>query len=322
MSAFIVDQNLDGFQGVGGGVIDTTPVREPRWPGDDGFVSDYSPFSDEFIVRTQRFADGQQEVVSFSVSVRRRLQELRLRPRAARGERAAVEDETEADVSTKADKALRTSMERSRRMIRKRCKQIGVDRMLTLTTRTNETRIEVWAAWWDEFRRRINKVQDFQYVAVPERHQRGGWHMHIAVRGRQNWNLIRSVWNSVISKSGTDGAVNDSAGRKGGLMRKFGGKGRGMRHRIATYIAKYVGKGDNNLGFNKKRYWSSKGIVLPETTTYAHLGAELGRGDAIQAAYDCVDANGADFENAQLFWNRGIGVFWMATGDIESCVNS
>jgi hypothetical protein len=43
-------------------------------------------------------------------------------------------------------------------MIRKRCKAIMADRMLTFSTRENETRLEVWAAWWDEFRRRLNRT--------------------------------------------------------------------------------------------------------------------------------------------------------------------
>ncbi|WP_346779022.1 hypothetical protein [Burkholderia sp. Ac-20384] len=271
-----------------------------------------TPFSDEYVVRTQRFDDGQQEVVAFSVAVQWRLNELRLRPRVARGKREM--NEGEDDVTTKADKSLRTSIERSKRMIRKRCKQIRADRMLTLSTRLNETRIEVWARWWDAFRRRLNKLQDFHYVAVLERQERGAWHIHVAVHGRQNWKLLRSIWLSVIAK---DGTVNNSIGRASCLFRKVGGKGRAMRHRIATYIAKYVGKGAHDAGFNKKRYWTSKGIVLPEVTAYAHLGAESSRGEAVAAAYACVDANGADFGGAQLFWNRGIAVFWMATGNTE-----
>jgi hypothetical protein len=163
-----------------------------------------------------------------------------------------------------------------------------------------------------------NRVQDFHYVAVLERQQRGVWHIHIAVNGRQNWKLLRSIWLSVLGKSGTDGAVNDSIQgfKKLCVFRKLGGKGRAMRHLISTYIAKYVGvgKGAHDVGFNNKRYWTSKGIVLPETTTYAHLGPDSVRGDAA-AAYACVDEHRADFSNAQLFWNRGIGVFWMATGN-------
>ncbi|WP_232517877.1 hypothetical protein [Burkholderia ambifaria] len=75
--------------------------------------------------------------------------------------------------------------------------------------------------------------------------------------------------------------MNDSIGRASRLFRKIGGKGRAMRHRIATYIAKYVGNGTHDAGFNKKRYWTSKGIVLPEVTKYAHLGRNRRRRSAI-----------------------------------------
>ncbi|APR40336.1 hypothetical protein BTO02_29235 [Paraburkholderia sp. SOS3] len=277
------------------------------------------PFSDEYIVRTKRFSDGQQEVVAFSTRVLRHFNEIRLRPRGARGERVAQEGESDADVSVRSDKSLRTSIERSKRMIRQRCKAIGADRMLTFSTRANETRLEVWAKWWDAFRRRMNKLKDFHYVAVLERHtkNRDGWHIHVAVSGRQDWKILRSIWLSVLRDSNTDGATYDSIKdfEKYLVRRQLSGKGRAMRHLIATYIAKYVGKSSDAVGFNKKRYWTSKGIVLPEVVPYAHLGVGSVRGEAIQAAYDCVGANGAHFDSAQLFWNRGIGVFWMATGN-------
>lgn len=89
-----------------------------------------------------------------------------------------------------------------------------------------------------------------------------------------------------------------------------------MRHRIATYIAKYVGKDADAATFNKKRYWTSKGIVLPEVTTYAHLGADASVVDAVAAAHECVLTAGATCDGAQFFWNQGIGVFWMATGNV------
>ncbi|RKP47018.1 rolling circle replication-associated protein [Trinickia fusca] len=274
---------------------------------------------DEYVVRTQRFEDGQQEVAAFSVRVWRHFQAIRALPRGARGKREVAEGESEQDASAKAAKSLQTSIERSKRMIRKRCKAIRADRMLTLSTRANETRIEVWAKWWDAFRRRLNAMQDFHYVAVLERQQRGAWHIHVAVSGRQNWKLLRSIWLSVIRKSGTDGTVNDSfrGGKANAIFKRIGGKGRAMRHRIATYIAKYVGKDADATTFNKKRYWTSRGIVLPETTTYAHLGPEFGARDAVVAAHQCVLGNGATCDGAQFYWNQGIGVFWMATGNTE-----
>jgi hypothetical protein len=203
-------------------------------------------------------------------------------------------------------------------MVRKRCKAIRADRMLTLSTRANETRIGVWAKWWDEFRRRLNKLQDFHYVAVLERQQRGAWHIHVAVSGRQNWKLLRSIWLSVIGKDGTDGAVNDSTGgfKKYCVFKQIGGKGRAMRHRIATYIAKYIGKDAHASTFNKKRYWTSRGIVMPEVEPYAHLGRGSDAREGVICAHQCVLSNGGTSDGAQFYWNPGIGVFWIATCNV------
>ncbi|MDQ7981948.1 hypothetical protein QYH69_32510 [Paraburkholderia sp. SARCC-3016] len=326
MSSDIVGGNRRTFQDVlneygSPQALNVACVRGEAIPDcdDAGF-----PFSDEYIVRTKRFVDGQQEVVAFSTRVLRHFNEIRLRPRGVRGRRVSQEGESDADVSVRSDKSLRTSIERSKRMIRQRCKAIGADRMLTFSTRSNESSIEVWAKWWDAFRRRMNRLKDFHYVAVLERQERGAWHIHVAVSGRQDWKLLRSIWLSVLRDSNTDGTTYDSIKdfEKYLVRRQLSGKGRAMRHLIATYIAKYVGKSAGATAFNKKRYWTSKGIVLPEVVPYAHLGSECDRGDAIQAAYDCVGANGAHFDSAQLFWNRGIGVFWMATGNTVSSSES
>ncbi|WP_241025565.1 hypothetical protein [Burkholderia sp. Ac-20384] len=196
MDAGIVEHESRQFQSLVNDAGSLQALNRLRCDGAAGVESDdYSPFSDEYVVRTQRFDDGQQEVVAFSVAVQRRLNELRLRPRIARGKREM--NEGEGDVTTKADKSLRTSIERSKRMIRKRCKQIRADRMLTLSTRLNETRIEVWARWWDAFRRRLNKLQDFHYVAVLERQERGAWH----IRG--------CPWASKLEAAALDLAVGD-----------------------------------------------------------------------------------------------------------------
>lgn len=56
---------------------------------------------------------------------------------------------------------------------------------------------------------------------------------------------------------------------------------------------------------------------MPETTTYAHLGSEAGAMDAVVAAHRCVLENGATCDGAQFYWNQGVGVFWMATGNVE-----
>jgi hypothetical protein len=128
-------------------------------------------------------------------------------------------------------------------------------------------------------------------------------HIALAFCGRTNWNVARSIWLSVLRKAGTDGMFHDNKREMDALIRRWGGKGRNMRHLIAGYISKYIGKDADETTFNKKRYWSSKGIPVPEVVSYAHLGPEYGAVDAIDTA------------TAQFYWNDGIGTFWMATGN-------
>lgn len=285
-------------------------------PYGDGLMQ-YSPVDAGFVVRHRMFVDGQQEVVAFPVNQWHTLEELRARPRGLRGVREARDGENQGDVVSRSEKSLKTSVERSKRMVRLRCKAIAADRLLTFSTRANITDVKVWAKIWDTFRRRMSKLKNFQYVAVLERQKRGAWHIHVAVSGRQDWKILRAMWLVVLRDVGTDGGMYDSIKdfKKYLVRKQLSGKGRAMRHLIATYIAKYIGKDVDESTFNKKRYWTSKGIEVPEVQPWAWFGEGSNRGEVIQAAFDCADAIGADFDNAQRFWNRGIGVFWMATGN-------
>jgi len=100
------------------------------------------------------------------------------------------------------------------------------------------------------------------------------------------------------------------------VFKRIGGKGRAMRHRIASYIAKYIGKDADAATFNKERYWTSRGIVVPEVEPYMHLGPESNARAAAVAAHECVLSHGETCVGAQYFWNQGIEVFWIASGNI------
>ncbi|TDY52721.1 hypothetical protein BX592_1043 [Paraburkholderia rhizosphaerae] len=70
--------------------------------------------------------------------------------------------------------------------------------MITLTYRENmqdKTRLK---RDFDSLRRRLGALGGFQYVAVAERQQRGAWHLHVAVKGRQIYRVLRSIWHSVV----------------------------------------------------------------------------------------------------------------------------
>lgn len=83
---------------------------------------------------------------------------------------------------------------RAKQQVRLRCKAIGADRMITLTYRENMQDKARLKCDFDSLRRRLGALGGFQYVAVAERQQRGAWHLHVAVRGRQNYRVLRSIW--------------------------------------------------------------------------------------------------------------------------------
>jgi hypothetical protein len=172
--------------------------------------------------------------------------------RAARGE---------GDREENKDRVAR----RAKTQVRRRCKMIQADCMLTLTYRElviDESRVQ---ADLKALVKRFRSIGAFEYVAALETQKRGALHVHIACQQFpvymknehgvrvKSYNLIRSMWRRIV------GADNGNVD----LTRP---RGRNSAHRIATYIGKYVGKGLENADFNKKSYWSSKGIVMPKPT--------------------------------------------------------
>ncbi|MBB5391277.1 MULTISPECIES: hypothetical protein [unclassified Herbaspirillum] len=160
------------------------------------------------------------------------------------------------------EKAKAVAARRAKTKVRRLAKMLEADCLLTLTYRecmTDYARVE---ADFKAFRERLRTLGEFHYVATLEVQQRGALHVHIAcqqfpawlknehgVRVR-SWNLIRSMWRRVVGKD--NGNVDFTRPR-----------GRNSAHRIASYISKYVSKNLEEARFNKKSYWSSRGIPKP-----------------------------------------------------------
>ncbi|MBN9430182.1 MAG: hypothetical protein J0H09_27135 [Burkholderiales bacterium] len=162
--------------------------------------------------------------------------------------------------------------ERAARRARSECcarlKAIRADRMITLTYRENMTDRDRLARDWKEFVRRVRRVMGFDYVATYERQKRGAWHMHVGVHGRQNYRLLRSVWRSIV---GADGGNID-------VRNPF--KQRGLRHKLAAYMSKYIAKNAVDGESGERRVWCSKGINRPDREVYG------GRFESWPAAVD------------------------------------
>lgn len=141
---------------------------------------------------------------------------------------------------------------KARQTVMHRVKVIKADRLLTLTYRENMTDRRRLQRDWQAFVRRIRRVQGFEYVATQERQKRGAWHIHVAIKGRQNYRLLRSIWRSVVGEN--NGNID--------VRNPF--RERALRHKLAAYMSKYVGKGfDEQETKGARRVWCSEGIQTP-----------------------------------------------------------
>ncbi|VVE52941.1 bacteriophage-related protein [Pandoraea aquatica] len=245
-------------------------------------------FRREWLVRGRNFGGGQVEVTVTRFDRYIGAQALHAMPRAKRGESENSEDNQMA------------SAQRAKRQVRLRCKAIGADRMITVTYRENMQDKERLKRHFDALRRRLNKIQDFQYVAVPERQKRGAWHLHIAVKGRQNYRVLRAIWISIVGED--NGNVN--------VRNPF--RRNGQQHKLAAYLGKYLTKDFAEHKMNEKRYWSSRGITIPERHPIDHILSD-DPVKAIVTAFEAAQEAGARLDNCQAFWNQELGCFWLAT---------
>ncbi|SFM48491.1 rolling circle replication-associated protein [Rugamonas rubra] len=261
--------------------------QKPEYWTDDG-----NGWQDGYTLRQRVYPDGQCEV---SVCKDRHFvgAAMPLKPRAKRGE----SDKRESND----DDAGR----RAKKKVRECCKTIGADRLVTLTYRENMVDRATALKHFDAFRRRLGKVADFHYVAVIEEQERGALHFHIAVRGRQNYVLLRSIWQRVLGLGPTGeqmGQVNVRDPHRFG----FGQTG---AHKLASYIAKYCSKQMDARQLDQKRYFRSRGIVVPDVYTIRlHCTSMLG---AVQAAFTVIAQYG--LEGIQTWCNNGLGVVWLAS---------
>lgn len=205
------------------------------------------------------------------------------------------------------DRSAIASARRAKTQVRRKCKMLRADTMITLTYRenvTDETRVQ---KDFKAFRRRLNSLGQFHYVAVLEAQQRGALHVHIACVGLpaflmrdgvrvKSFNLLRSMWHRVVGRG--NGACHVSRPR-----------GRNSAHRIASYIAKYVSKNIEDGAFNRKSYWSSPGIPKPLVTRSWLPGSVLER-DIITHLYQGWIAQG--YTDISQYYDELNGFYWFS----------
>ncbi len=205
------------------------------------------------------------------------------------------------------------SARRAKRAIRFACKTAEFDRMITLTTKDNFSRVQMQRkveVFIKLFREATGGKID--YIVVPEKHdsektsesKRGSHHLHIAVRGRQDYKLLVSIWHYRICNGRGFVYVSNPFNKRSGKHYSSA--------QMASYLYKYVSKNISDVDFNKKSYWISQNIAPPVRTvllfrTYL---------DALCAAVEHFKERGLSFgfEKHRSWKDESLGVHWLAAG--------
>ena len=164
---------------------------------------------------------------------------------------------------------------RAKTKVRRLCKAMGVDALLTLTYRENQQDLDTTKKHMKEFVRRVRRlVPGFAYVAAFERQKRGAWHVHMGIHALpfnlpwagvkvKSYSVIRAVWRSVVGDLGG----NIDQARKKRYSRKTPAK-------MASYISKYILKAFEDGEEHSNRY-SASACTLPPAVRMRFQSASM-----------------------------------------------
>jgi hypothetical protein len=265
---------------------------------------------DDIIVRVRRWPDGQREVVGYPV--RRHYGN----PFEGKFGIVVPKPKSERGKSEDQEKSMASAMQRARRKVRELAKTARLDHLLTLTNRGLMADRERAARDWKAFVRRVRKdsrlVREgdaFHFVAVIEHHKSGGIHIHVGVRGWRDAIALRDAWHAVVGKG--NGNVDIQGPKSKGRRRIVG------VHRVAAYLSKYITKGTQHK-LNERRYWSSKGIEIPERETIGQFRSEDDEGSfraGMDATMRYLVESGANWQGMSTYVSHGRKCFWFSLAE-------
>lgn len=223
----------------------------------------YSPYQPTYSVRVVEFPNGAREA---SLRVGQRYVELAgeaaiRQKRLANGFRPGKRELSEGERERKDEENRERSVRRAKKMARYACVCLGADHLVTLTYRENMQDFARAEKDWDWMRRLIlARYPEWRYVAVMELQERGAIHFHVAVKGRQDINYLRTCWYRVV------GEANGQVNVRGPKRRWAGAASKWRTEKLAGYISKYMAKSFHLRDKGSKRYWASKDIAKPKIT--------------------------------------------------------
>lgn len=197
------------------------------------------------------------------------------------------------------------------------------DHMLTFSYRKNETDKKTVVKHWHEFVRLFRvRFPDWSYVAVVEKQDRGAFHIHVAVKGRQEIKWLRRCWLKAIGQPNEEVGDWYNHGVKLGEKSlgavdvrapgaRWGGKGKWRRDKLSAYLTKYIGKDYEESEKGAKKYWASRNIEKPVIKRF-WLKAKTYL-EAIREAHGHINDRRVD--NMNIWACQRSGVVWI-TGEV------
>lgn len=194
------------------------------------------------------------------------------------------------------------SVRRSKQKIRWLTKAGEMDRLFTVTYRENVVDRAKVRLDFQNFLRLVRHgfkvkhvdgsytvypaIEDWRYVAVLEKQDRGSYHIHMAVKGFQKIKTLRAAWYRAAGGRGdevgdaTPGQVDVTSPQK-----RWGGRSREWKaNKLAAYLTKYLDKTFDETATEKRRYWQSDDIEVPEKRVIF-----IGGSNVLEAMRECRD---------------------------------
>lgn len=267
------------------------------------------PSPDEYVVRTYDLGNGQREAVITRPTI---WQEVPPNLQALFGDHweATALREREEQEEERREANRKRAARRAKTRVRRLVKVMGLDALLTLTYRANQTDLALCKKHMKEFVRRMRRtLPGFVYVAAFEPQKRGAWHVHLAIHALprelpasngvkvKSFNVVRAIWRSVVGELG--GNI-DQQRRKRSSQQSTG--------KLAAYLSKYMLKAFEEGDDWSNRYSGSAGTEIPEAVKMRFRGAQLA--ELIGLVFDDVATGDCEL----MTWLSRFGdVFFIST---------
>lgn len=174
------------------------------------------------------------------------------------GKQSSKDDKQDINDSNKEIENIKRSIRRSKQSIYELARANNWEWFATFTFKDNRYDYDICKdrlrQWFNNFKKR--KVDDFEYLCVPERHEDGAYHFHALLKGQiapyidfKGWNKEKYVFTCYSLGISEIEPVRDT-------------------NRVSSYITKYITKDLLDGVKGSRRYFYSKGCKKPSVKEY------------------------------------------------------